>query len=72
MSNKTLNSSTLVIEVENGTNSSGEIQYKKRSYSNINTAATSDALLATANAIKSAISSNTRNILVTESSIISE
>ena len=72
MANKTLNSSTLVIEVENGTNSSGEIQYKKRSYSNINTTATADALLATANAIRSAISANTRNILVTESSIISE
>ena len=72
MANKTLSSSSLTIEIENGTNKTGEIQYKKRSYSNINTAATPDALLATANAIKSAISANTRNVIVNESSILSE
>ncbi|ADL52902.1 DUF1659 domain-containing protein [Clostridium cellulovorans] len=68
MINKIINSTSLILEVENGTDSKGATIYKKKTFSGIKTNATVDDVFAVAEAIKSILSKTTKGYYLNESS----
>lgn len=56
------------IEIESGTDSSGNTVYKKRTFNNVKTNADLENIYAVADAIKGVLDVNTRNIILSESS----
>lgn len=69
---KTFNSSSLIIQIENGVNNSGETIYRKKSFNNVRENANIDDLLAVSKSIGNILSSATGNSLITEISTIKE
>ena len=69
---KTLSSTSLSIEVENGTNSKGEIIYTKKTFSDVNPSSNSDDIFEVVEAIKNILGKNTRYYYLTETSTIQE
>ena len=67
---KTLKSKTLAIEVQNGTDKSGDPTYTKKSFSGVKTAATDDAVYNTAEAIKAVMGGSTRDIYLNEVEVL--
>ena len=72
MTNKTIETSSLVLEIENGTNEKGEKVYKKKTFSNVRTDADVDAILGIGKAIAAVLAVETRTIFLNDSSILSE
>lgn len=69
---KTINSTSLSIEVENGTNSSNEVVYKKFNFHGLRTDSSIEDIYAVATAIKNLLANNTKDCLITEVSKIEE
>lgn len=67
---KTLKSKTLAIEVQNGTDKSGDPTYTKKSFSGVKTTATDDAVYNTAQAIKAVMVGSTRDIYLNEVEVL--
>lgn len=67
---KVLSSTTLSIEVENGVNSSGDVIYKKRSFSGINPNAMPEDIFQVAEGIKGILSKATGDYYLSELSKI--
>lgn len=65
-------SRALVLEIENGTNNSGEVIYRKKIFSGLNPNATPDDLLAVAKAIKTVLAENTGRFLTSDLSELIE
>jgi hypothetical protein len=63
---------TLAIEIYNGTKPSGEVTFKKRSFSGIRLDAPSENILKVAEAIASVLNTETGDYLLTKVSKISE
>ena len=63
-------SNTLVIEIENGVNESGNTVFKKKSFTNINNSATDEDINEVANAIISTLDVATRNIYLNNSTLL--
>lgn len=63
-------SNTLVIEIENGVNESGNTVFKKKSFTNINRSATDEDINEIANAIISTLDVATRNIYLNNSVLL--
>lgn len=63
---------TLVIEIYNGTKPSGELTFKKRSFSGIRLDASNENILNVAKAIASVLNTETGDYLLTKVSKISE
>jgi hypothetical protein len=70
--NEDLQTVTLAIEVYNGTKPSGEVTYKKRSFSGIRLDAPTKNILNVAKAIASVLNTQTGDYLLTKVSKISE
>ena len=68
MINKTINSTALILEVENGTDSKGATVYKKKTFASVKTNATNDDIFAVAEAIKGVLAKSTRAYYINESS----
>ena len=65
--NKVQESASFSIEVRKGTDASGNPTYSKKSFSNVKENADPEKVLAVANAIKSVIADETRNVYMTVS-----
>ncbi|EQB89544.1 hypothetical protein SDC9_108159 [bioreactor metagenome] len=65
---KVLNSATLSIEVENGTDKTGATVYRKKNFSGIKLTADPQNVFDVAEAIKVVLKPNTRDYYLTESS----
>lgn len=65
---KTLHSTSLAIEVENGTNSAGATVYKKKNFTGVKSDALAEDVLAVANAIASVLKDPTRDVLLNDTS----
>ena len=63
---------TLAIEVQSGTKTTGEVTYKKRSFSGIRLDAPTENILNVAKAIASVLNTETGDYLLTKVSTISE
>ena len=70
--NEDLQTVTLAIEIYNGTKPSGEVTYKKRSFSGIRHDAPTENILNVAKAIASVLNTPTGDYLLTKVSKISE
>ena len=62
----TLQSKTLAIEVQNGTDLAGDPTYGKKSFSGVKLTATDDAVYNTAEAIKAVLNASTRDTYLNE------
>ena len=62
----TLQSKTLAIEVQNGTDLTGDPTYGKKSFSGVKLTATDDAVYNTAEAIKAVLNASTRDTYLNE------
>lgn len=67
---KSLQATTLNIEVENGVDNSGATKYKKKNFSGIKAGATPDALVNVAEAIKLVLAKEARQTFVSEISVL--
>ena len=67
---KEFQKSSLIIEVENGTNDHGTIVYKRKSFSGVKEEATPEAIHAVAEAIKTVLKKRTRDCLINNVSLI--
>lgn len=67
---KVLASSTLVIEVENGLNSSGNMTYRKKSFAGVKANATVDNIYAVADGIKAVLKNETRDCFLNDSNML--
>lgn len=65
-------SKSLILEIENGTKSSGEILYRKKTFSGLNPNATPEDLLVVAKAIKAVLANNTGRFLESDLSELIE
>ncbi|WP_148347332.1 DUF1659 domain-containing protein [Clostridium butyricum] len=63
--NKIAESASFLIEVRKGTDSLGNPTYSKKSFSNVKDGADPEKVLAVANAVKSVLSDETRNVYMT-------
>lgn len=70
--NKTLNTTSLSIEVKSGEDKMGDPIYTKKTFSNIKNNADPQNVLDVANAIKTVLAQETGDCFITESSILSE
>ncbi|WP_326514716.1 DUF1659 domain-containing protein [Clostridium intestinale] len=70
--NEDLQTVTLAIEIHNGTKPSGEVTYKKRSFSGIRLDSPTENILNVAKAIASVLNTQTGDYLLTKVSKISE
>ena len=66
--NKVLATTSLCLEVQNGTDKSGAPVYRKRSFANVKPTAAVEDVYAVADAIKAVLSSGTRDYLLNDSS----
>lgn len=57
-------SSSLIIEIENGVDSKGSTTYKRKTFNNINVAASSDNVFAVAQAIAAVLEKGTRDFIL--------
>lgn len=68
---KVLNSTALIIEIENGVDASGDPKYTKKTFSNVSSSAELQNLYDVAQGIKNVLNANTGETLIsTVSSII--
>jgi hypothetical protein len=67
---KTINASSLQIEIESGKDSSGNTTYKKKTFSNVRTDAAAQNVYDVATAIKDVLSVGTKDFYVTDSSTL--
>ncbi|GFP76407.1 DUF1659 domain-containing protein [Clostridium fungisolvens] len=65
---KVLQTSSMYIEIENGTDKLGATVYKKKNFSGVKTNATPENVYAVAEAIKAVLSVGTRDAFLTETS----
>lgn len=65
---KLASTSSLQIEIENGTDANGNPVYKKKTFSNVRTDADLQNVFDVAAAIKDVIDAGTRNVFLSESS----
>lgn len=70
--NKTLKSSSLGIEIQNGTDKSGDPTYTKKTFSNVRTDAPVDNVYAVAEAVKGVLSVGTRDYFLDEISTLDQ
>ena len=70
--NKTIENSSLSIEIQNGVDKSGDPTFTKKSFSNLRTDANIEDVYAVANAIKGILSASTRSYLLNESSTLAQ
>ena len=66
--NKVLNTTSLIIEVESGTDKTGAKTYSKRTYSGVKTTAAPQNVYDVAEAIKGVLGAPTRDYFVNEAS----
>ena len=59
--NKTLKSSSLGIEIQNGTDKAGDPTYSKKTFSNVRTGAPVEDVYAVADAVKGVLAAGTRD-----------
>lgn len=69
---KSLQTTTLSIEVQNGIDKYGSPVYKKKNFSGVNSDATPDALSTVADAISLVLANQTRYTLVNEISVLED
>lgn len=65
---KQLNSTSLVLEIENGTDKAGAPVYRKKSFSGVKGDATAEDAYAVAEAMKSVLANGTRDIYLADTS----
>lgn len=69
---KKLRTTTLSIEVQSSIDKDGNPSYKKKNFSGISSAATPEAIVTVADAIKSVLDASTRYTFINESSVLEE
>lgn len=67
---KTLKSTSLIIEIESGKDSSGNATYKKKTFSNVKETSTPQDLFEVARAIEACLAVSTRDFYMTETSYL--
>ena len=65
---KSIQTASLSIEVQNGTDVAGDPKYTKKTFSNVKTDAIPDNVYAVADAIKAVLEASTRDYFINESS----
>ena len=65
---KVMNSASLSIEVQSGTDKAGDAIYSKKSFSNVKTDAAAENIYEVAEAIKDVLGADTRDYFINESS----
>ena len=69
---KLLNTTTMSIEVKSGEDKMGDPTFSKKTFSNIKNNAAPENILEVAQAIKGILSEETKDVYLTESSVISQ
>ncbi|CAI3222093.1 Conserved hypothetical protein, DUF1659 [Clostridium neonatale] len=68
--NKIIDSTSLSIEVQNGTDKAGDATFTKKTFSNVRNAADPEGIYSVASAIKDLMDTQTREIFVNVSSFL--
>ena len=68
--NKIIDATSLSIEVQNGTDKSGDATFTKQTFSNVRNDADSEGIYSVASAIKDLMDTQTREIFVNVSSVL--